>query len=437
MRVAALLCATTLFYACKSDEERLGLAGASNLDIIVIDSLEVFTRTVPEDSFVTYRLSVNVLGAINSDVYGKSNAGIAVNFALPDISGFAFPAGSKVDSIFLVMEYAGTNQYNGNINAAQTIKAYELNETLYRDTAYTSDKNFLAATTASGTYTGPFKVADSVSVSFKGKTERQAPQLRLKLDNATIGAKLIGAQPADFASTTAFQNFLKGLYINADNNAIPANDGGAAFFYLFKGLSGIHMYYNDTSFAKFPISEVSSSANTYTNNFVGTPIASQMNAQGDYNTTYLQSQAGTRVRIDIPGLLNPALENYAIVGAKLIISEDVSGTNTNFAPPTRLLFLYGDTNNNASLVVDAISEPALYGGNYNSNTKQYTFNFPRHVQLLYSELKNKGVDYNKGFYLRIPADNPVTASRLMLDTKKTTPAEPRGIKFRLEVIKVK
>lgn len=432
-----LLCAITLFYACKSDEERLGLSGGNNLDIITIDTFTVLTRTVPEDSFVTYRLSVNVLGAINSDVYGKSNAGIAVNFALPDISGFAFPAGSKIDSVFLVMEYAGTNQYNGNINTPQTIRAYELNEVMYRDTPYISNKKFLTATTASGNYTGPFKVADSVSVTFKGTTEKQAPNLRIRLDNTTIGAKLANAQPADFASNTAFQTFLKGLYISADNNAIPANDGGAAFFYLFKGLSGIHVYYNDTSFAKFPISEVSSSANTYSHNFAGTPIGTQINTPADYSTCYLQSQAGTRVRIDIPGLQNLALENYSIVGAKLILSEDVSGANTNYAAPTRLLFLYGDTNNNASLVVDAISEPQLYGGNYNSNTKQYTFNFPRHVQLLYSELKNKGVDYNKGFYLRIPADNPVTATRLLLDTKKTTPTEPRGIKFRLEIIKVK
>lgn len=433
--VAALICATTFFYSCKNDEERIGIPGGNNPDVIVIDTFSVYTRTVPEDSFATHRLTLNILGALNSTTYGKSSAAAVMNFGLPDINNFEFPAGSQVDSVFLVLEYAGDDQYSGNINTPLNISAFELTETIYLDSVYYSNRQFQFDNNAIANYSGVFNLTDSVSVTHNGNTENQAPQLRLKLNNATFGNKIINGTAADFASNTEFKNFLKGIRVVADNGTLGANDGVASYLSLFSGLSGIHVYYNDTSFVQFPVDENSAVVSTYSHDFSGTPIETQFNNPGDYNLCYLQSMAGSRIRVDIPGLQKVALDDdYAIVGANIEFTPDIGGIGAGFDEPSRLLFLARDTNNQSTLVVDAINEPTIYNGNYNSTEMKYEFGFPRHIQLLHTEYKQTGEDLNKGFFIRIPADRPVTASRLPVNTQKNV---ARGIRFKLHVIKVR
>ena len=434
--MAALLCASTFFYSCKNDEEKLGLDNGNGPNIEVVDTFTVYTRTVPEDSFATHRLTLNILGAINSSTYGKSKADLVANFALPNISNFSFPAGSKIDSVFLVLQYAGGSNYNGLLSTPLNIKAYEITERIYRDSVYYSNRNFPFDATPISNFTGRFNLTDSVKVNyFGGITETQAPQLRLRLDNFTFGNKLVNGSAANFASNSAFQDFIKGIRIAVDNSGLPQDDGVAAYLNLFTDLSGIHVFYNDSLFVQFPIDDQSAVVSTYTHDFTGTPIKAQFDNPADYNLCYLQSMAGSRILVEIPGLQNLALQgNYAVVGASLDFSPDFSGVGLGFAEPTRLLLLARDSNNKSSLVVDAISEADIYNGNFNSSKYSYNFNMPRHMQFMFTELVKNGIDYNKGFFLRIPADRPITATRLPVNTQKGT---AQGIKFKLHVIKVR
>lgn len=433
--VAALLSVTTFFYSCKNDEERLGLAGGNNPNVQVIDTFTITTRTVAEDSFATHRLSLNILGALNSTTYGKSSSSVVVNFGLPDITNFEFPAGSVLDSVFLVLQYGGTESYDGNLSTPLNFKTFELNQQVYLDSVYYSNRVFQTNPTAVGDETKAFNLTDSVDVTFNGTTTRQAPQLRLRLDNATFGSKLIGGTAANFASNTAFKDFLKGLQVDVDNSTLGANDGVAAFLNLLNNNSGIHVFYNDTQSVVFPIDDASAIVSLYNHDFAGTPIETQINNPADYNTCYLQAMAGTRIRVDIPGLQNIALDDdFAIVGANIEFTPDAIGVGAGFDEPTRLLFLARDSNNQSTLVVDAINEPDIYNGNFNENEMKYAFGFPRHLQLIQSEIKKTGVNLNRGFFIRVPADRPITAGRLPVNTQKNT---ARGIKFRLHVIKVR
>lgn len=433
--VATLLSVSTFFYSCKNDEERLGLAGGNDPDVIVIDTFTVLTRTVKEDSFATHRLSLNILGAINNTTYGKNSADVVVNFGLPDITNFEFPSGSVVDSVFLVLEYGGETLFDGDLNTGLNFNAYELTEQVYLDSVYYSDRVFNFNPTPISNVNTTFKLTDSVEVTFNGSSKKQAPQLRLKLDNTTFGSKLIGGSAANFASNTAFKDFIKGVRVAVNNSTLGANDGVAAFLDLLNNNSGIHVFYNDTQSVVFPINDGSAIVSTYNHDFAGTPIENQINNPGDYNICYLQSMAGSRIRVDIPGLQNIALDNkYAVVGAFIEFTPDIGGVGAGFDEPSRLLFLTRDTNNKSTLVVDAINEPGIYNGNYNSSEMKYEFGFPRHVQLIQSELKRTGVNLNQGFFIRIPSDRPITAGRLAVNTQKNT---PRGIRFKLHVIKVR
>lgn len=432
--MAALICVTTLF-SCKDNPGQIGLDTGGNANITVIDTFSVFTRTVREDSFISDQLSYYILGAINSNDFGKSQSGIAMNFALPAVPSFSFPAGSTVDSVFLVMEYAGTNQYNGNTATPLSFEVEEITEQLYIDTTYYSSRNIAVDPATVGLTTKLFNLADSVSITFKGTTQKQAPQLRIRLDNATFGNKLVSSPASNFTSNTVFQSFIKGLNVTVDNSLLPPNDGSAAWFALKRGISGIHVYYNDTQFVNFPVTDASSIINLYKHDYSGAAVENQLNTPGNYTTGYLQSMAGTRILVEIPGLDNLNLDgNYAIVGANLVVSADASGISTGFPAPTRLLFLSRDSAGEAGLVLDAGLEPTLYNGNYNSTALNYEFNFPRHLQYLITEKRDRGLNLNKGFYIRIPADNPITATRLLVDTQKGT---ARGIKLKLHVIKVR
>lgn len=433
--MVALFGAST-FFSCKNDSEQLGLNTGTSPGVTVIDTFSVFTRTVPEDSFATSSISLYVLGAINDNTFGKSLADVVVNFTLPTISSFTFPAGSKIDSVFFVMEYAGGTNYSGNLATQLNIKTYEVTENLYADSVYYSTRKFLYDNSPVGTTTTNFNLTDSVKISFNGTQSTQAPQLRLRLDNNTFGTKLVNATAANLATNTAFQDYIRGLRVAVDNTTLGANQGATAYMYLTNGLSGLHVYYNDTSFVFFPIDKDKSAfANTYTHDFTGTQAQVQFNTPGNYDKCYLQSIAGTRILVEIPGLNKLALDdNYAIVGANLVFSGDPSTIGLGFDAPSRLLLITRDSNNAVSVVVDAISEPDLYGGEYNETSQQYVFNIPRHMQLMFNEYRKNGIDYNKGFFLRVPSSNPVNGSHLVLDTEKGT---ARGIKFKLHVIKVR
>lgn len=433
--VAALICATTLF-SCKSDDEKLGLNTGTSPEVMVIDTFTLFTRTLPEDSFATSNLSLQILGALNSTVYGKSTAGIAVNFTLPSSSNFTFPAGSTIDSVFLVMSYSGEDNFQGNPNTPITLNAYEVSEVLSPDSQYYSRRNISYNPAPIGTLSTKLNVKDSVSITFNGTTTKEGPQLRLKLNNASFGTKIINGAAANFATNTAFQDFIRGIRVEADNSTLPQDDGAAAYMNLTSGISGIRVYYNDTQQVLFPINKDNSAfANLFNHNFAGTSAQTQFTVGANYDECYLQSMAGTRVLIQIPGLDNFAKDSrYAIVGANLTVSSNALGIGAGFDAPTRLLLLFRDSTDEVSLVADAISEADLFDGKYNSDRQQYTFNIPRHLQYVVNENRNHGINYNKGFYLRIPSDNPITAGHLTLDTRKGI---ERGIKLRLHVIKVR
>ena len=64
-----------------------------------------------------------------------------------------------------------------------------------------------------------------------------------------------------------------------------------------------------------------------------------------------------------------------------------------------------------------------YGGSYNTIDETYSFGVTRHLQLLLDTYLNSGEDNNRGFYLIIPSDNPVTPSRVVLDTDNSGSAK--------------
>jgi len=60
---------------------------------------------------------------------------------------------------------------------------------------------------------------------------------------------------------------------------------------------------------------------------------------------------------------------------------------------------------------------SYYGGILDPATKTYRFNINRHIQYLLNEYLNNNKNYNYGLNLVAPADNPLSAARVVLDTR--------------------
>ncbi len=424
--------AITLF-SCKKTDENVGLITPDqNLDLLVLDTFTILTSTVEEDSLFVSQLTARLLGSVYHPEFGTSRASIVTEFRIPQVN-FNFGPGAELDSIVLTLRYRDSGSFNGNPQANQLIKVYDLNERLYIDSNYFSNRVFQRSFTAVGEYNGRFNTYDSITLIEKGLPVKYPAHLRIRLDNNTIGQRFINASTTDFSSNENFlNNILKGLYIDAEQ--VGTVDGIVAQFLMTSVYSGITVYYNDTSKAVFPILNTCAFSSIYDNDFSGTPIASQIaDPNSNYNTTFLQSKAGAKTKITIPNLLSlvSGETRYAVVSAKFTFKVDPSSITSGFNPPERLNLFAIDSLGRSQAVIDLFQEPALYGGSYNSTNQTYTFNIARHMQAILKEFTENESNVNRGLYLLMPTDRPLTGSRLKMDMSKGN-----GIKFELSLIKI-
>jgi hypothetical protein len=97
----------------------------------------------------------------------------------------------------------------------------------------------------------------------------------------------------------------------------------------------------------------------------------------------------------------------------------LDGSNNNTQTlPLSLALVNSDSLGKNAFLKDQITESSLYYGGKLSG-KTYTFNIVRHIQNLLIQHKN-GSNLNYGMNLIVPADNPLTAERVILNTKKNS-----------------
>src|SRR5690606_10467470 len=138
----------------------------------------------------------------------------------------------------------------------------------------------------------------------------------------------------------------------------------------------------------------------------------------NFNNTYVQSMSGLKTRIEIPNLLN-LLDSgvYAVIDATFQIHYDESFNSTEFPAFSRTLLLKRDSINRNNFVLDQLLNSDFYGGTRNTNG-YYEFRVTREIQDILNNYRLNGLNRNTGFFLIAPSDNPISASRMMLDTQK-------------------
>lgn len=398
-----LLISLFIFNACKK-VTTIGLDFDADLALnsqIAYDS-SLVTQLLKEDSIPTNNQTNNPLGFFKDPVFGTTEANIAAALTLPSGATTKFDASATLDSAILVLPFAGF--YGDSLNTNYIVDVQELNEPLYESTGtpfYFNTKKWAHKSDllgSSNVFTAA-RVKQSLTIAdiLVGKndtTKTVIPQLRIKLNNATITNLLLKADSATLANNVNFTNFFKGLYISLNKLAVTNNGGLFLFNTLTSGAARLDVFYKETKAAKTDTLLKSFALAGNLNNVVsqiswdytGTVLSTEL-GKIDPEKLYLKGLAGTKIKITFPNLKNlKSLGKQIAINKAQLILKIVEGSQTPY-PPLPLLKAYRwDIANRPQLLPDETqNDPrnigtGYIGGFFNNNSKSYVFNVTAHIQ---------------------------------------------------------
>lgn len=387
------------------DSDKLQLSYLTNSDIKSYIMLE--------DSGSSDETAYNILGSYQDPIFGKTEASFATQFYMQGANPI-FKTGiinPKIDSIVLSLVYSSAYGDVSKSNGLQKVNVYELTKDIYVGNDYYSNKNadtLYNAAEPIGTKIFQPKLSTSVKV---GSTF-ESPQLRIKLDTAVFGRKLMaldGTNAQNLVTQELFIKYFKGLYLKTDNSFQGNNQGAILFFDLLNPLSKITAYFHTDTAKSFNYIITSASSNITPSariNFITHHYAAAPTIQNQLNNPalgqqqiYVQELAGIKSKIEVPVIKQ--LQDSAPIGinrAELIIKIDEPFIDKYV--PNNYLFLFAvDASGKAIFLPDYDAGTAYYGEAYDATNKQYKFNLSRYTQLVAS---GKISDY--GFYLKTAAN---------------------------------
>ncbi|TZF82032.1 DUF4270 domain-containing protein [Pedobacter sp. BS3] len=364
-----LLISLFLLNACKKpDGIGLEISPDKQIDASATDTVTVRAYTVKEDSVITRGQSQSPLGYLQ-DEFGTTEANLAMALTLPQ-TGLTFGTSPVLDSAVLVLKY-GDTFYGDADNSTYAVNVHQLNETFNLTANYYNTKQWNYNSTVIGSKTvNNFALQDSVLitdiVSGKPDTARvRYPQLRIPISSSFINNNFLNAGSDKFATTTAFNNFIKGLYLTI-NKSQSSGKGGVVFFDLATADSSrLEIYYRtddgttkDTIMTTFSLSSSNAAASIkhdYSTQ-LGPKIQEQVQANKSikngvfptnpplplHDTLYVQPLGGLRTLVNFPYIKKlKELGNFTINKAELVveINQDIP---TSLKPAPRLGFYCTD-----------------------------------------------------------------------------------------------
>ncbi|MBK8416906.1 MAG: DUF4270 domain-containing protein [Bacteroidetes bacterium] len=418
--LSAFLVAGSLAIAACGEPDAIGIEvqpQGDNINVFYTDTVTLDVTTIREDSLVTDEkvASLNLAGSYFDPVFGIHNASFFAEVKLPNNnSNFSFGTSPVLDSVVLTLGYS---DYYGDTLSPMNYQVFRLTENMIADTSYYSnDQIAFSDQLFNGTVT--ISPKDSVELG----TSTFAPHLRLRLDQ-NFGDAMLAADVSNYLDNAAFVNFFKGIHVKTAP-AAGVNSGNIASFNLLASISRLTFYYSNSTgtglTANFEINSTSSRFNNYTHDYSTGTFGSVFPVTGE-NQAYIQSMAGTKVRIKIPFLENlNALGPVSINKAELVIPV---ANNNPYKSHTNLLVFGVDSVGKEALIQDLLESANYYGGGFNSSTETYTFNVARYVQRV---LAGTYTDYGLSL---ISSGGAVNAFRTIIPG----PASGTGDKIQLRI----
>lgn len=403
--LSLLFLGLSVLFACNKptlDDE--GLLPDDQLGLTYTDTLTVISEVVLDDSVRADELAVNLWGAMNDPVFGKSYGGIYFQMST-DRNNIDFGDNLTLDSVVLTLLYSGKGY--GDLTVPQNMNIYRVTEQFFKDTAYHQFDAFLTNATPLATLNGYVpNFTDSLTIN---DSVKYAPGLRVRLNDVLGNDLLANSGENNLASDAAFKAFFNGLYLAPDTNA-PGK--GLVYFDLFTANSKLTLYYNNGQSFDFLINSNSGSVNQFKHDYIGTPVlTAATDGNNNDNVLYVQPMAGVNVKVTIPYISNLG-QDIAINKAELVFTD--IGDTTVFAAPTQLIFTETLEGGAQDLIADLYVSTNFAGGVRTTETDEqgnvnsvYKLNIPRYLQ----KVLNSGVQYGLNL---LPFPTARQANRVVL-----------------------
>lgn len=405
----AFLLAFLSFSSCNQEDSEIGLGiipGSDKMQLCV-DTINVNCFTIKDDNISTDERTLSPLGSYNDPVFGFTKASFVCQARISS-SNVDFSGIQQSDINSLELQLKCSSHY-GDAAAAQTVRVFRLKKNIYIDSVYYSNFSLdpseyeLLATADL-----KFDPADSL--------------LKIVLPQDLAYSFISTSNAASFVDNTTFNEFFKGFYVTTDN---LASGGGIFSLNVLSAQSKMVLYYRDTLSYDFYINSKSAIINMFEHDY-STALPEIQTALSDtvalYNSCYIQSLGGLKVKIKFPelvGLFDST--NIAVNKANLIIKIK-SGTNeSSFAPPPKMTLVAILESGKYDFITDYKVNNLHFGGILGSDEYTYTFNIPFHIQ----ELINGNTDY--GIYL-FASDNRTIPYRTVLHGNENS-----DMKMKLEI----
>jgi len=370
------------------------------LGVVFSDTTTVVSYSIPEDSIRSDETIYNLLGCYKDPVFGTSSASIVTQLRLTS-NGYPYGAGANADSLILNLRYYGSY---GDVRVPQTVRVYELNETLNVDSNYFSNRVYKLKPTELASFTFTPKPLDSIYAD--GGT--YPATLRIPLSLSYAQEHLINSSPANYVDNTSFASFLKGICVttvpvNSNDAFVPyVNKGAILYFDLLSAYTRLTLYYHnvtdDSLRCNFIVNNYCARINKFNHYQFADACVSLRNQVTLHDTmagkqnVYLQSMSGVKTVIKFPYLKSYTSKGkVAINKAELILRVDNTDlTISEFDAPPKLALVKVNADGNYSFMLDQFEGDSYFGGNYDASKREYKFTITRHLQNI---LNNDVQDY--------------------------------------------
>lgn len=409
------------FGACKKEATDIGL-GLVGDDVLENAEKSTFynaiCRTVEDDSIRTDVLSSGLFGIVNDPILGESKASLIIQPRVAETGTGSI--GKIADSTRLVLKFdidetVGGSPYRilqGDATSEITFDIYKMGEEI-PDSAFNTYRPVLGDKI--GEYTGGFNFSNK-EVIVNGDTLLVSPEIILELDNK-LGEDILGLTNL---TDNDLKTVLEGIVLVP--RAIVSGDGLIIAFETRITASRLLIYHDSTELS-IPLGASSKRLN-YFETTPSASVASQLSGTGHFNTTYVQSLSGTKLKLEFP-----ELNDFIKKGERIVINEahisfalqDGTVENGKYdEPPRLLLYAIDSASDRTAFFEDLIDfqfqQSPNYGGALEPTSSTYDFRFNRFLQRLVDDYRLRGIDNFKGFYLRVPTDSPIVPHRAVLNT---------------------
>ncbi len=428
--------------SCQKDPYSIGysiLPSSDTLTTRTTDTITVQAFSVLQDSIRSDESATNMLGCVVDPVFGKTIANFCSQFYLSS-DKIDFGTDPILDSVVLMLRY---NSLYGETNTLQHVKVYELNEDIYRDSAYYSNRSVSYFPTLLGEKTFRPNLVDSVPLY----GTKVLPHLRINLNQYSnyFGNKLLYAPEEALLNSNNFVKFMKGLYIESSP---VAADGALISFNMTSSLTSLAVFFKshdstgklvDSLIYEFVISAKGARINTFNHEnykdanpeFIN-QVVNHDSADGK-NKLYLQGLGGVKIKIKLPYIKELSKSRDVVLNNAVLKLTNIMSDNS-LAPPAKLTLIKSDSTGKIGFLVDENEGSAYFGSSYRASDKSYNFRITRHLQQV---LQGKIPNYDLYLLVNDPSSNVLIPNRVV--GGGTAPSLPNleSAKFKLEVVYTK